>query len=290
MPAAERDLYIEAETTWRMRFTWCQPREQDSDPLIPYSLAGATAFMHLRQRYGSPILVSLDSIGVEGGITLEPSEVIAGSDGKPKRVLFRGCIEVRMRPEQTAAIAARRGRYDILVQMPGRYSENPQDVETHRILQGAFELSRAITIPVPVPAKLVAQVVTLPSAPTTPLVDLSWSAVPSASFYEVLRNGLIIAGTTGANIRSLRDAAPPVGSNIYTLRAHNVFGQSTDSDPVPVEIEAPVVVVPDPTEPTDPADPTTPVDPTDPSTDPSTPLDPDPTPVTTPVTDPVVTP
>lgn len=233
-----------------MRFTWCQP-DQDAH-LTPYNLEGARAYMQLRQRYGSPVLLDLDSDRY-GGIIVEPVQTVVGNDGVLRQVRFRGCMEIWLRPEQTLAVAARRGRYDLVVEMPTVDATRPKDVEVHRVLQGAFEMSRAVTIPKPEIPKAQAVTTYLTSAPSTPIVELTWEAVPAAVGYEVMRNGVLVAATDAAR-RAYRDVPETTGVFLYTVRATNVWGQTTDSDPVPVDLTpVPIDVTPVEPAPVEPA-------------------------------------
>jgi hypothetical protein len=88
--AAQYDLTIEAGATFTKVFRW---RNAEGDPI---DLTGYTARMQIRETYASP--TPLVSLTTGSGITLEAAD---------------GVVNVEITADQTAALAARRGVYDL---------------------------------------------------------------------------------------------------------------------------------------------------------------------------------
>jgi hypothetical protein len=114
MPATICPLVIEQGATFTLSLVW---RDADGDPV---DLAGYAARMQVRPTVESDVvLLALDSD--EGGITLGPN----------------GAIEIVATAEQTEAIPARKGAYDLELEAG--------DGTVTRLLQGTVTISPEVT-------------------------------------------------------------------------------------------------------------------------------------------------
>ena len=93
---------------------------------------------------------------------------------------------------------------------------------------GAATASTTVTIVSGVAPATPTNLVVVTGAQCGGTIDLSWSAVAGATFYNVLRNGTLVGTTTGT---SFTDTATSVGNPFtYTVQAVNAFGASAISN------------------------------------------------------------
>jgi hypothetical protein len=124
MPAATYDLFVEQGATFRMSFLYGRKTgalDADGNPIVAaYDLSGALARLQIRQRAGSPVLISATT--QNGGILIDQPT---------------GRITITFHSDATELLSMRRAKYDLEVQYPSG--------DTVRVIQGAVSISASIT-------------------------------------------------------------------------------------------------------------------------------------------------
>lgn len=122
MAAGTRNIYIEAGASFEMNVTWMV----GSATPVAKDLTGARAWLQIRQRVGTPLLLELSS---------DDNEIFFPGDG---------VIRVEADFDQTSSLTIKRGKYDLLVELPD-VGATPNTFRV-RLLEGKVTVSPAITV------------------------------------------------------------------------------------------------------------------------------------------------
>lgn len=123
--AAIFDFSVDQGSTKRFSFVWKYNAGTELVPdYQPYSLAGCTARMQVRQGHGKPVLVAIDTTTTDGNIVLE-----AGA--------LTGRVDVWLSDENTDLLDVKTTHYDLEIEFPSG--------DVYRVLQGKITSSLSIT-------------------------------------------------------------------------------------------------------------------------------------------------
>lgn len=143
MAAAEKDLDVDQGATFYLGFTWYPPGPLDESGMptgSPHDLTGCTARMQIRQKQGSPVVITATS--EDPGDPIDPNLVAAGA-GRISLGGVTGRIEITLTDEDTDQLNFKKGVYDLEVEWPLQAGEIRPHVD--RVLQGAVIVDPNVT-------------------------------------------------------------------------------------------------------------------------------------------------